>query len=381
MRRNGHRALVKRMGIGLIHRARAVGRRRSLTRQLKARARRLAEAGRLRKYPKDQERPLISQYSFFRKADGEWFDFFYSVYGRASTTFIPLTSYYQVIEPLLNRYALLAAVADKNAYDKLFPEVPTPATPLRRIHGHYYDGGYAPVVPDDDWIRHHVTSRGPVFIKPSLESGSGRGILRLEGEGSGSRGKGPTLDSRFLSRYPHDFVLQEAVEQHPFFAQFNPTSNNTLRVLTYRSVQTDEVFVLHTLLRIGRSGFHMDHDNLGGVAIGIREDGRLLDQAVDGHGWKRSMFNGIHFSHVGVVPSVKEARKAAADIARLVHYGRLLAFDFTVNDMGVPVLLDVNCCGNGVSQYQMNMGSLFNQYTVEVLNHCQENLQRLRQAP
>jgi len=44
--------------------------------------------------------------------------------------------------------------------------------------------------------------------------------------------------------------------------------------------------------------------------------------------------------------------------------------DFTVDQTGKPIFLEVNCRWNGVSQYQMNLGSLFEDFTDEILSYC-----------
>ena len=47
-----------------------------------------------------------------------------------------------------------------------------------------------------------------------------------------------------------------------------------------------------------------------------------------------------------------------------------MALDFTIDNTGEPLLLEINCWGNGISQYQMNNGSVFKEYTREVLEYC-----------
>jgi hypothetical protein len=371
---------VKRLAKSLILQAQTVSHRRRLTRRLRRQMAVLAEAGELRRYPFDRIKPAIYNSTFYRRGDRGWLDFFYSVHGHASRTFIPNTSYYQVIEPLLNRYDILKAVVDKNSYDRQFPDVITPATPLRRIHGRLFDSNYDPVHPDDQWIRHHLTPLDRVFIKPSIDSGGGKNIIRFERDGSILRAGGKVLDERFLKDYPYDFVLQEAVVQHPFFAQFNSTSNNTLRVFTYRSVTSDDVHTLHTLLRIGGSGSYLDHDNHGGVAIAVTPELRLKHEVIDVNGRKRSELHGIEFRRVGVVPCVSEIQSMARTMSSRIDYGRLVAYDFTVSEAGMPILLDVNCHGNGVSHYQMCNGSIFYDLTQEVLDYCEANLARLPSA-
>jgi len=60
----------------------------------------------------------------------------------------------------------------------------------------------------------------------------------------------------------------------------------------------------------------------------------------------------------------------AYSIANQIYYGRLLAIDFSIDRNGNPLLLEINCFGNGTTQYQMNNGQLFKEYTTEVLDYC-----------
>ncbi|MCK7537993.1 MAG: hypothetical protein MZV63_47075 [Marinilabiliales bacterium] len=68
-----------------------------------------------------------------------------------------------------------------------------------------------------------------------------------------------------------------------FFARFNESSLNTVRILTYRSVRNEDVFVLHRLLRAGRRGSVVDNQASGGIACAIDNDG-LMALGIDKSG-------------------------------------------------------------------------------------------------
>lgn len=208
------------------------------------------------------------------------------------------------------------------------------------------------------------------MVKASLDSGSGQSIFLFTRVEDRFVCDDQEFGGEFLERYQHDFVIQEVVVQHQYFSKFNPSSNNTVRVLTYRSVQDDSINILHTLLRIGAKGSYLDHDNLGGVSLAIYRDGKLADRAYNGDGNALSAFNGITFAGQDAVPYMDQIWQAASKVARNTYYGRLLALDFTVSESGQILLLDLNCWRNGISHYQLSNGSLFGEFTQEVIDHC-----------
>ena len=326
------------------------------------------------KFPLDNVTPVVSNYSFYRYGDKKWLDFFYSVHGKPSSDFIPLNIYYQVIEPLLNNYALLQAIKEKNFYNKYYSHIKTPLTLLRRINGCFYDTDFNPISLNETFISKNFQTQNELIIKPSIESGGGKSIMKFVRNNESMVSDNKTLDIDFLINYSNDFIIQQVVKQHKFFRQFNPGSNNTLRVFTYRSVITDKVHILHTILRIGKTGAFMDHDNLGGIAIAVKNDGYLNTFACDVNGMKVNSFNGITFSSLDKVPFLDKVYNISIDLASQIYYGHLLALDFTFNETGDPLLIEINCQGNGVSQYQMNNGSLFGEYTKEILDFCQQKM-------
>lgn len=340
----------------------------------------LKQKGTFQCYPLAGHPPLIAGVSFYHRRDLGWLDFFYSVRGTVDTGFIPLPMYYRYIEPRLNHYVLTRAIKDKNFYDQFLKNVKTPTTLLRAMNGNHYDGGYRRLDLNEESLQQIVDGADAVIIKPSIESGSGKAIAKfVRTNGHFYAGK-RLLDVDYLQRYGRDFVMQDCIRQHDFFRAFNPDSNNTLRVLTYRSVRDDRITVLHTLLRIGVKGSFLDHDNLGGVAVAINESGDLQHHAFDVNGDRHEMFNDIVFQQMGTVPFVQETRKMAVEVAAQIFYGRLLAMDFTVDHEGKVLLIEINCKGNGVSQYQYSNGSLFKDYTQEILEHCDQASSHLYMA-
>jgi hypothetical protein len=322
-----------------------------------------------RSFPFDKISPTIYKYPFRYKFDKYYFDFYYSVSLIPSPDYIPASIYYLHIEPVLNDIRFAKNIENKALYDKYLKGIKSPNTILRKINGFYYDKDYHVVSLTDNLLKELCANEMKLILKPALDSGGGKYIKLFKKNKDRFLDDNTELNSQFLMDFP-EFVLQEAVIQHNFFEQFNPTSNNTIRILTYRSVISNEIHVLQSLLRVGEKGSFMDHDNLGGIAIGITTDGKLNKYGTNSNGIKFYTFNGINFNEINQMPFYEEILKMAKEIASQIYYGRFLAIDFTVNLKGYILLLEINCLGNGISQYQMNSGPLLKEFTKEILDYC-----------
>lgn len=332
----------------------------------------LRKEGLYRSFPFDKVLPTVSKYLFRNKTDRYFLDFYYSTSLLPDPDFIPATTYQLYVEPALNDARYAKSISDKALYEKVLIGIKTPKTILRKINKFYYNQDYHFVHISDEYINAITSSYDKLLLKASVESGGGMNIRMFLRENNTLVNGIEPLNTKTLSGFP-DFILQEVIIQHEFLKRFNPSSNNTLRILTYKSVKNNEIHVLHSLLRIGQQGSFMDHDNLGGIVVGISAEGILNNFGCNVNGIKFSSFNGINFSEIKGVPFIDVVKAMAITIADQIYYGRLLAIDFSVDRNGNPLMLEINCYGNGICQYQMNNGSLFMEFTKEILDYCEQH--------
>ena len=77
--------------------------------------------------------------------------------------------------------------ADKNVFDKLFPQNYFPKTLLRKMCGFYYDKDYQPLFMTESLLNSclNVGHCERIIIKPSVDGISGRGVeaFTLAGRG------------------------------------------------------------------------------------------------------------------------------------------------------------------------------------------------------
>ena len=311
----------------------------------------------------------------FRKhINRRWLKVYGTISGIHDSRYIPEDLYYSAIEPRLNYKPLSKAYTDKNIYPDLLKGFLLPQTVIRNVCGVLYDADWNSVSEQRaEEIIMQAEGR-KLVIKPSVESGGGRSVRVLEIEENGMStipSDGKITSSGFLfSLYGKNFIVQEYIKQHSFLMNLNSSSVNTLRILTYRSVADEKVHVLHRILRMGQPGSIVDNQAAGGLACGIRSDGRLADFAVDKKGNKYFSHNGHSFASAGVVPYLDMVCGHAVRAAEYFPYARLLGTDFTINESGLPVLLEVNNMNNEINFYQMTGGPLFGAFTGEILDFC-----------
>ncbi|MDP2173413.1 MAG: sugar-transfer associated ATP-grasp domain-containing protein, partial [Candidatus Cloacimonadaceae bacterium] len=231
----------------------------------------------------------------------------------------------------------------------------------------------------DEYLGHISVTERELITKPSLDSGGGAGVRKFVWnthawvDSANNR-----LTADLLSRlYNRDFVVQSCVSQHTFLSQFNETSVNTIRVLTYRSVENESIHILHSLLRIGKKGSITDNQASGGISVGISDQGKLNGFAVDKYGNKFYDVNGVKLSSAIQVPQFDAICFEALKLAKELRYSRLLGLDLTINELGEIIVIEINNVSNEINFYQMNNGPLFGSFTDEVLEYCSTNLRSI----
>lgn len=214
------------------------------------------------------------------------------------------------------------------------------------------------------------------ILKPTVDTSSGKGVLMFKKQNERYvSSKGFLFSDEFLNEYGDDYVIQEVIQQHPDLAKFNPTSVNTLRICTYRSVNDESVTVTGALIRIGKSGEVVDNAHAGGCFVGIDlESGNLMHSACDQYGNKYEAWNGISFSENHIIPHWPMVKDFAEKIASYNKHSRLLALDLTVDRFGIPRVIEINIEGFAYWVFQFCGQDVFNGEVQSVIDYCNKKL-------
>lgn len=282
----------------------------------------------------------------------------------------PLESCAIYIEPSLNSGEYAYYYEDKNVFDALFDFGTLPNTIFRCINGIYLNDKYNVI--DVSVLDKILINHSRVIVKPSVGGESGRGIELFNKSEQGWF----NLDNKELTipylenTYKGNFIVQEVVKQSAYMSIFNKSSVNTIRIMTYRSVKTDQIVIPNAILRIGSLGSYVDNAHSGGRFIGVTEDGVLGKYTCDYLGSKQAIFNGIDFSTENfIIPNYDKVRKFAIEVAEKIPHMRLLALDILLDENNLPKLIEFNSTGFSAWLFQFTNSSAFGEWTDEVLEY------------
>jgi hypothetical protein len=316
---------------------------------------------------------------FGRKPSDIYLKIYSSISGVQSENFVPENLYYNRIEPVLNNKSFTLAYADKNFYEKHLPEfiLLFPEAYLRGINGKLYDKDYNKIE-DLSIVPKWIESDGEYILKPASETSGGANILLLKTVSQKIKICGLSLDYKQFIQYlqnvyKNNFILQERIIQHSFYADFNQSSINTVRIFTYKSAKDDQVITQQSVLRFGKPGMLVDNQASGGFSIGINENGFLNDFYINKLGIKTPMSGNLLLKQKLVLPGYEIMKEIACSISKKYYYHSLLGFDFCFSANGVVRLLEINLKNIETNFLQMNNGPLFGSFTDEIIEYCLKN--------
>lgn len=294
---------------------------------------------------------------------------------------VPSNIYYSAIEPALNNRTFGISYEDKARIDWINGEANVPHIFVRNINGVYYDSSQKEVSRSSIEISDLVKNEKVVVVKKTIESHGGKGVILFDRDTEGilRNTEGDVLTIDYLEKlYEQDFLIQQFVEQHSFYKQLNPSSLNTIRVATYRSVVDNKIHILYSFLRVGAPGSRIDNVSKGGMFLCIKKDGRFVDFGMRKGGVKVFKLDSFPpFAEMERVFKIDEVWQLAKDIAAHHVYSRLLAFDMTVDKNGKVLHIETNTSDIGMEGVQYAIGPMFHQFTNEVVDYCKERLKKV----
>jgi hypothetical protein len=298
--------------------------------------------------------------------------------GKVDLNVVPWHVYYMIVEPILNDQIYSAVFEDKSHLDWIHGEEYVPLIYIRNIHGTYFSSNKQSVARDHVFPSGKFNDGSQLIVKKSLGEHGGRGVVVFEWDGlQYVNEQGDVLSLDYLElHFKENFIVQEYVTQHPYYAAFNSSSVNCLRIVTYRSVLTNQIYVLSTILKIGASGGHVDNIKQGGTAVAVDKDGRARKSGITGKGIMVTEVGNsrISLSELGVMEGYQQICEAAVELAGKHYYSRLLGFDLAYDASGEVKLIEVNNFDLGAAPMQDIDGGLFGEFTNEVIDYCQKEL-------
>lgn len=302
-----------------------------------------------------------------------------SISGIDSYEYVPENIYYGKIEPVLNNRLYAFAYNDKNFFERYLSDYKEvfPDAIIRSQYGMLYSGTYKALTQAvTEKVLAGLLTNSEYILKPSIETGGGSNVILVKKLEQGLQSHENTYSVRqfidILKTYNRgNAIFQKKIEQHEWFKRFNESSVNTLRMYVYRSVADDVVHLLSSYIRFGREGSVVDSSSQGGFTCGVGLDGITNSFVINKYGkiFSEQELNKKHICGIEV-PNFSNMIGIAKGIAPWFTHQRLLGFDFSIDNSGRVVLIEVNNYNVGVINQQMNNGPLFKSFTKEIVDYC-----------
>lgn len=294
----------------------------------------------------------------------DWHRYFTARTGIFSKLYIPTSEYKTNIVGRLNVFPLKRAYTDKNITDLLLPETHQPIIYVKNMNGYYYADN-RPIAKEK--VLELCKDLGEVIIKPSL-TGRGKRVKKIKIINGVIESEGKTLEQVF-DDYKSDFLIESLICQHERMKALNPSSVNTIRIVTYRSSM--EIRVVYTVIRIGRKGQQIDNESAGGISTIIHEDGTLGKYAYGAPGCDRIEYTDSGIKLEGYeIPSYQSAINVAKESHYHLPYFNLMGWDFAIEENGTPVLIEFNMTPD---LSQSANGPAFGKITEEILQEAMKH--------
>ena len=290
-----------------------------------------------------------------------WHRYYTGVTGEFHEDYVPLDIFRSMISFKLNQRKQWPALLDKNLSYNLFKEFKQPKRIVQNVNGFYFVNNkiVSQAVAEDACNINNKT----LVIKPTLESGKGKMVEIFMVENNQTSVKNYSVTELF-KRYKKDFIVQEAVEQNEALNALNPSSLNTLRMVSY--LRDDGVHILSSAVRIGEPGSKTDNFSGGGMFCGIKKNGQLKEKGHTKSGEiKDTTLNGAILKDIKI-PNYDKVKTMVEAMHLKIPYFRIVSWDIGIDKLNEPVFIEYNSCYQGI-EIQIPNGPLFGKFADEIL--------------
>ena len=309
---------------------------------------------------REMEKEAKAFWKNYKSVPMVYHNFYTEKYGQFYKEYIPDELYYNYLQPNFNNYRLSKALDNKCYYHKMFQGIAQPKLVAYRLNYFWYiDDQIAPNGTHD--VYEILKNEKEVFVKRATDCGGGHGVKYLNCNGL-------TFEEfdQLIADFPDDIAIQRGITQHSVLAKINPTSVNTIRLITL--LEKSGPRVLSTILRMGVGETKVDNSSSGGMTIGVTPDGILKKYACAN---KRTLVSEHPTSHVVfegyALPSFEQVKELVRKASYMVPHFRMVAWDVSVLEDGTPVLIEANLYDGQLDSHQIHNGPLFGKDTNRIM--------------
>lgn len=295
----------------------------------------------------------------------EWYSLFKDVTGEFHPDYIGNDLHLYYVEEKLVDKSYIRGLCDKNIMPLLLPWAKHPRTLVRRLNGKYLDENFNRIT-EKDAVRILMENRFDGAVIKLCRSSGGKGVTFVSED--------TTEDEiRTALRESYYITVQAVVTQHPEMAKMNPTSVNTIRVMTIMIGGKPQV--VSAVVRIGGLNSRVDNFHSGGMSCGIRPDGSLKEFACNMIGDRFTVHpNGFVFAE-GKVPNFDLICETVKRMHNCLPMFGVISWDICLDEACEPVLIEYNINGS-VTVHQLSNGPLYGKYRQQIVDEVFKNYRR-----
>ena len=313
-----------------------------------------------------QQQIVEAEKVYGKGADLRWHRYFQYFTGKFDPQYLPDPVFALDMECKLNPRKIAVEMEDKARLPIFYstvPDIVIPKTVVLNTSGIFYDGANNVVTREqaECLVKEFLEANGEAVMKPTRNTGGGAGVSILD------------TDSFAGLLCETDFIVQERIINQADIQALNPSSLNTMRVITY--ICKEQYCYAPLAMRLGCGTNRLDNITSGGICVGVQDDGRLCPNAYTEYcieKYTKHPYTGISFDGYAI-QNVDKVIKAAIECHKRTPHMRMASWDFTLNHEGKATLIEVNLIGQSVCFPQYTHGkSLFGENTQEMLKVMKE---------
>lgn len=175
----------------------------------------------------------------------------------------------------------------------------------------------------DDFIK--FTKKHNEFVVKPIDESCGKGVEKLKID------KNTNLEDLYNKlKASHQTLAEECINQNSEMSSLNPTSVNTVRIVTLKK-DDGSIVILFIGLRIGNSNKSVDNFNNGGLFTVVSDDGIVRKPAVDKIGNVYTKHPATQKEIIGFkIPNFDKAISIAKECAKEMDGLRYIGFDVAI---------------------------------------------------
>ncbi len=292
---------------------------------------------------KEQKESIDKFYleNYGRKIPYTWHRHYTAFTGNFDYKYFPEFLYIPKFERFMNQDLSYAKfLTDKNALS-VFAKgvgVKMPEEIIKCSKGYITDGNFNPLTVDS--ACEFLSNAGEVFIKPSVDSSSGKGCFIANFSQEKDLISNKDI-KELITSLGENYCVQKKLSCHESLQKIYPDSVNTFRVISYRL--ENKIHTCPIIMRIGQGGAHVDNAHAGGMFIAVDDDGILHKTAFTEFKKEFIVHPDTNLTFEGYkIPYMDKVTDSAIKMHSSIPQIGVCNWDFTIDKDGEIVLIEAN---------------------------------------